>query len=121
MGNFNTMSPIYDSNFLRNSTIHYRMFLNLVTCFLRVAISLLWWLQAVSMVHVPIYPYIISEIVRPCDRHSNVTVTLRKHVTKYKHIRKWMVEFLRKFENRGIKIARVNSMRITKSINLFQF
>ena len=29
-----------------------------------------------------------------------------------------MVEFLRKFENRGIKMARVNSIRITKSINL---
>ena len=29
-----------------------------------------------------------------------------------------MIEFLRKFENRGIKIARVNSILITKSINL---
>ena len=29
-----------------------------------------------------------------------------------------MVEFLRKFENRGIKIARDNSISITKSINL---
>ena len=32
-----------------------------------------------------------------------------------------MVEFLRKFENRGIKIARVNSSLITKSINLQLF
>ena len=61
------------------------------------------------------------EIVRPCDRHSNETVILRKHVTKYKHMRKIMVEFLRKFENRGIKIARVNSIRITKSIKLLKF
>ena len=30
-----------------------------------------------------------------------------------------MVEFVRKFDSRGIKIARVNSIRITKSINLF--
>ena len=30
----------------------------------------------------------------------------------------WMVEFFLKFENRGIKIARVYSIRITKSINL---
>ena len=29
-----------------------------------------------------------------------------------------MIEFLRKFENRGIKIARVNAILITKSINL---
>ena len=33
-------------------------------------------------------------------------------------MRKWMIEFLRKFENRGIKIARVNSILIAKSINL---
>ena len=32
-----------------------------------------------------------------------------------------MVEFLRKFENRDIKIARVNSILITKSINLHLF
>ena len=68
-----------------------------------------------------IYPYLISkgdEIVRAFDRHSNETVTLRKHVTKYKHIRKWMFEFLSKSESRDSKIARVNSIRFTKSINL---
>ena len=78
-------------------------------------------LQAVSKIHVPVYPDIISErneIVRPCDRQSNETVTLSKHITKYKHMRKWMVEYLRKFDNRGIKIARVNSIRIRKSNNL---
>ena len=32
-----------------------------------------------------------------------------------------MIEFLRKFENRDIKIARVNSILITKSINLQLF
>ena len=32
-----------------------------------------------------------------------------------------MVKFLRKFENRGIKIARVNSILITKSIYLQLF
>ena len=93
-----------------------------ITRFLRVTVSLLCRLQAVSMIHVPIYPYLISEKrrkVRPCDWHSNETATLRKHVTKYKHIRKWMVEFLKKFENRGIKIARANSIPIKKSINLF--
>ena len=32
-----------------------------------------------------------------------------------------MVKFLRKFENRGIKIGRVNSILITNSINLQLF
>ena len=62
-----------------------------------------------------------DEIVRPCDRHSNETVTQTKHVTKYKHVQKWMVEFLRKFDNRGIEIARANSIIITKSFNLLFF
>ena len=47
--------------------------------------------------------------------------TLRKHVTKYKNTRKWIVEFLRKFENRGIKIDRVHSILITKSIDFQSF
>ena len=32
-----------------------------------------------------------------------------------------MLVFLEKFENRGIKIARVNSTHITKNINLLYF
>ena len=36
-------------------------------------------------------------------------------------MRKWMVEFLRNFENRGIKIDQINSILITKSINLQLF
>ena len=62
-----------------------------------------------------------DEIVRPCGRHSHETVTLRKHVTKYKSMRTWIVEFHREFENRGIEICRVNSILITKSINLQLF
>ena len=80
-----------------------------------------------------------DEIVRPCDQYSNVTVTLRKHITKYafflpicvfifvkklnkyKSTRKWIIEFYRIFLNRGIKIARVNSILITNSINLVLF
>ena len=57
-----------------------------------------------------IYLYLISEgneIVRACDRHSNKAVTLGKHVTKYEHMRKWIVEFLRKYESSDDKIARV--------------
>ena len=70
---------------------------------------------------VPIYPYLISEadeIVRACDRHWDETVTPTKHVTKYKYMRKWMVEFLSKSQSRVIKIARVNAICMTKSINL---
>ena len=59
-----------------------------------------------------------DEIVRSFDRYCNETVTLRKHVTKYKHMRKWIVEFLSKSESRCNEITRVNSIRITKSINL---
>ena len=52
------------------------------------------------------------------NRHSNETVTPRKHVPKYKNMRKWMIEFPRKFENRDIKFVRINSLLITKSISL---
>ena len=50
--------------------------------------------------------------------YSKETVTLRKHVTKYENMQTWIVEFLTKFETNGIYIARVNSILITKSINL---
>ena len=45
-------------------------------------------------------------------------MTLMKHGSKYKNLRKWMVEFHRKSERRGDKIARVNSIRIIKDNNL---
>ena len=112
------------SDFLRNSTIHFRIFLYLVTCFLRVTVSLLCRSQAVSKLSVPIYHYQISEGRRNCqsfDRYINETVTLRKHVTKYKNMRKQMVEILRKSNSSGNKNDQVNSIRITKSINLLYF
>ena len=59
-----------------------------------------------------------DEIVRPCDRQSNKTVTVMNHVIKYKHMRKSLVELLRKSESRGNKIALVNSIRIPKYIHL---
>ena len=37
---------------------------------------------------------------------------------QYKNMQKWVFKFSRKFVRRGIKIARVNSIRIAKSINL---
>ena len=79
---------------------------------------------AVSISTSTIYPYLIREwdkIVRPSDRYSNETVTLRETVTKYKNMQTWMVEFLRKFENRGSVIYWVNSIIFTKFINLQLF
>ena len=94
--------------------MHFRMLLYLVACFFRVTVSLLCRLQqAVSTYMYQFIPILLVkgyEIVRPCDRHSNETVTLRTHVIKYKHIQKWIV--------RNIKIAQVSSIRITTSINL---
>ena len=54
-------------NFLRNSTIHFSMFLYLVTCFLRVTVLLLCRLQAVSKIHVLFYPYLINDIRQNCS------------------------------------------------------
>ena len=68
-----------------------------------------------------IYPSLISEgdeIVQPCDRHWDETVTLTKYVTKYKYMRKWMVKFLSKSQSRVINIAPVSSICMAKSINL---
>ena len=59
-----------------------------------------------------------DEIVLPCDRHSNETVT-KETCYQTKTHGKMVVEFLRNFENRCIKIARVNSIRINKSIIYF--
>ena len=55
------------SNFLKNSIIEFRMFLFFVICFLRVTVSLICQLQATSKIHVPIYPYLISEGRRNCS------------------------------------------------------
>ena len=106
------------SNFLRNSTIHSHVFIfgnmfhkSRFRCYADYKLY-------------RIYTYLISDCstsCSTCDRQSNETVTLRKHDTKYKHMWKWMVEFLKKFENRGIKIAEVNSIRNTKSINILFF
>ena len=53
--------------------------------------------------------------------HTATKLTFRKHVSKSQNMQKFMVKFLRKFENHGIKIAEVNSILINKSINLHLF
>ena len=106
------------------------MFLYLVTCFLRVAGSLLCRSQAPTISYqqyvvqfIPIYSLFVKrvEIVRACGRHSNETVTLMKYLTKYKNKRKLTIEFHTKFESRDNKISRVNTIRIAKFINLLEF
>ena len=110
------------SNFLRNLTIHLCMFSYLVTCFLRVAVPLLCRSQGRT-----ISPGFTNQMGinrntcifdTACNRHSHNNVTLKKHVTKYKSMRKWMVEFFKKIQNRSIKISGVNSILLTKSTNL---
>ena len=48
-------------------------------------------------------------VLQQLNRDSQET-----YVTEHKHMWKWMVEFLSKFEIRAIKIGRVNSNLITK-------
>ena len=90
-------------NCVRNSIIHFRMFLYLVTCFLRVTVSLLYRFQSISKIHVPIYSYLIIE-GRPIGRPFGLPSYWRKTKT----MRKCKVEFLRKSDCRGDKIAQAN-------------
>ena len=54
-------------------------------------------------------------------RHTDEAATLRETVAEYHHMRNLTVEFLSKFESRGTKMAMVNWIYITKSINLLNF
>ena len=59
-----------------------------------------------------------EEIVRPCDRHSIETVTFRKHVTKYKTMRKWIVDYI--LEN--LRIVQLKVVEILILItHIYQF
>lgn len=46
-----------------------------------------------------------DEIFRDCDLQSVKTVALSKCVEYYEYLRKWIVEYLSKFQIRGIQIA----------------
>ena len=114
--NWVTVMPWF-SHFLGNRTINFRMFECLVTCFLKVMVLLLYWLQAISKIHVPIYPcLIISEgrrNVQLFDRHSNETVTVTRHVAKYKHMQKnWGWYFL---EN--LRIVALKLLKLTQYVS----
>ena len=55
-----------------------------------------------------------NEIFGDFDRHNGETVTMNKYVAEYEQMRKFMIKFLSKFQSRGIKIARVNSIPVAK-------
>ena len=92
-------------------------FLYLVSCFLSVTVSLQCRLQAVSMMHVTIYPFVIIEERR--NRIDLVTGTPTKP-----YLSGNMLPNINTCENgwsnfsENLRIARVNSIRITKSIKL---
>ena len=68
-----------------------------------------------------ISPYQINEIWN-WDRHSVEPVTAIKCVAESEQMWKLMVEFLSKFEGRGIKIDKVYSTRVAESmifLNIF--
>ena len=50
--------------------------------------------------------------IQAFKRRGVETVTLSKHVAEYEQMRTWMVEFVSKFQGRGIKITRVKLIRI---------
>ena len=54
-----------------------------------------------------------------CIRHSVEPVTLSKYVAEYEQMWKLMVKLLSKFQGRGIKIDKVNSIRVAKSMIFF--
>ena len=56
-----------------------------------------------------------DEIFRGNDRYRTETVTPSNYVAEYKQMHKLTIEFLSKFRGHGIKIGRVNSIRIVKS------
>ena len=109
------------SDFLTNSTIRFRMFLCFITCFLTGTFGCYAGrnlYKRCMFQFISIYLVKRDKKFRACDRHSNENATVSKYVTKYISMRKWTAEFFRKCDSRGITIARVNSIRITKSINL---
>ena len=88
--NFNETIPKYSEKFDHP----FRTFFYLVTCFLRVTVSLLCRLQAVSKIHVPIY--LISEGRLNCSTLWPGTATkpwLGKHVSNINTCENWWLNF----------------------------
>ena len=68
-------------------------------------------------IYIPIYFLNGDENVPAFYRQNHKPVT-QETCCQIKRMLKWMFEFLTKSENRENKIAHVNSIHITKSINL---
>ena len=60
-----------------------------------------------------------DQIFQDFDRCSVEPVTLNEYIGEYEQMWKWMVKFLSKFQGRGIKIDRINSIRFANSLVLF--
>ena len=64
----------------------------------------LWYHPKYFVQFLPILLVKRDEIFQIIGRHSGETVTLRKYVVDYEQMRKWIFEFLSKFQGRDIKI-----------------
>ena len=60
-----------------------------------------------------------DETFRACDGHSIETVTMSKYVVECGQVCNLKVEFLSKFQGRGIKITRGNLICIAKPLIFF--
>ena len=112
------------SNFLRNSIIHFRMFLYLVTCFLRVTDSLQCRLQDESKTHVPIYSYLISERKRnystlwPAQQRNRYSGNLLPNINTSEN---WWLNFSENLRIIALKLLELTRFLWPKSINLLEF
>ena len=65
------------------------IYLYLIKCFLRVTVSLLCRLQAVSKMHVPIYPYLISKGIPNSSTWPAQQLSRDTLETCYQNIKTW--------------------------------
>ena len=112
------------SNLLRNSIINFRMFLYLETCFLRVTDSLLCRSQALSKIHVSIYPYLINEWRRnyltlwPAQQWN---CNSRNELPNIKTCENWLSNFSENLWIIALKLLLLTWFLSPKSINLQLF
>ena len=50
---------------------------------------------------------------------DKILIQICKYVAEYEQMWKWIIEFLSKFQGGGIKIDRVNSIRVARSMIFF--
>ena len=113
-------------DFLGNISINFQMFECLVTCFLIFTVSLLCRLQAVSNIHVPIYPcLIISEGRRNCSTFWSTQQRNRDcqdtYVTKYKTLENESWYFSENFRIVALKLLELTQLTSLKISIYFNF